>query len=400
MAYSLSKKSFISKGVLGVLILLILLGLLNLLLVPTQTPIESKQSGGADKKLSGWHQDATCQYEMIKVLKTFIKANHLNNNTEDNWELYIPCGYNDAEAEYERVTSSSKYDGQKIFIIKGCDNLSRKDTLWEHLTRRYGREAVKLMPQTYILYKDDDIQRLSENYSMDRVYIMKKNIQRQEGLKITKSKSELLGGAHDGFVVAQEMLQDPYVIDGRKTNCRCYLLVMCRDGVKTGYVFTNGFMYYTPMSFQKNSMEYDRVITAGLATPRRDNEFYKNHPLTLQQFQKHLERTGYKGDIFATIGILFENVLNATAGAICEGAVPGRTTFQLFGCDVAFNEHLSAQLMEINKGPDLTSKTTEEEELKDKLMQHIFYTVGMIKEPLADPKEAIKTEMRKIWSYE
>jgi hypothetical protein len=70
---------------------------------------------------------------------------------------------------------------------------------------------------------------------------------------MTKDRTELLNGNKKGFVVAQEMLQDPLLVDGRKTNCRIYLLVVCRNGKKSGYMYDNGYMYYTPKAFVKDS---------------------------------------------------------------------------------------------------------------------------------------------------
>jgi len=48
---------------------------------------------------------------------------------------------------------------------------------------------------------------------------MKKNIQRQGGLLPTKN---LLHHLTQGYVIAQKLLQDPYLISGRKINCRVY----------------------------------------------------------------------------------------------------------------------------------------------------------------------------------
>jgi len=331
-----------------------------------------------DKTLEGWHRDKSCNYEMIHVLKTFIKAHRIKNNVNNNWQLYIPCGYNNSEVEFSNIKSTDPE--QKIFIIKGCDNISRKDTLWSHLRTAYGvAEASKIMPNSYILYNQTDVDRLNRDFDLNKVYILKKNIQRQEGLKMSQDKQELLNGKEQGYVVAQEMLQDPFIIDGRKTNCRYYLLVVCQNGIKQGFVYTNGFMYYTPLPFKKNSMEIDRVITAGLATKRRDSKFYETHPLTLQQFQKYMNDNNHKVDIFQSVGKLLGKVLKSVEPYICTPShLDKQTTFQLFGCDIAFNNKLQPQLMEINKGPDLSSKTDEEVQVKNTLINLIFQEIGLI----------------------
>lgn len=331
----------------------------------------SHQTGGSH--LSGWHRNPQCKYQLIKVLQTFIKANKMNQNQTGNWSVYLPCGYNNAEKEFHEVKSTDK--DQKIFIIKGGDNLSRKDVLWKNLRKQYGRAAGDIMPESYLLHDEQDVQRLNREYDPRKVYILKKNIQRQQGLKMSKNRDELVTAGNSGYVIAQEMLQDPYLVDKRKTNCRVYLLVVCIDGNKKGYLYNNGFMYYTPQDFRVGSMEPDRVITAGLSTDRRDNEFYRTHPLTIQEFQNIV---GPDHDLFERAGKLLARVLTASSPNFCNtGHLKNRTTFQLFGCDIAYNNRLQPQLIEINKGPDLTSKTHAESALKDDMITSMFKVVGV-----------------------
>lgn len=355
------------SSVLRLMIILIIL----CAFMPTHT---NSQVGGMENGsgLKGWHRDKKCKYEMLKVLQTFTKANRLNQNTDDNWSVYLPCGYNAAEREFHTIKSSDPK--QKIFIIKGHDNLSRKDTLWNNLRRQYGDSASEIMPNTYQLFKPEDINRLNSDYSQRKVYILKKNIQRQQGLKMTKNRSELLNGNKQGYVVAQEMLQDPLLVDGRKTNCRIYLLVVCRNGKKSGYMYNNGYMYYTPKAFIKDSMEEDRVITAGLSTIRKDSDFYQNHPLTIRELQRSYPNV----DLFKATGELLAKVLKASSPTFCNtGHLRERTTFQLFGCDIAFNNRLIPQLIEINKGPDLSSKSAREADVKNDMIASMFKVVGI-----------------------
>lgn len=353
------------EAYLGVLLIVVIYCLL------WHSRTETLQIGGAD--VSGWHQDKNCKYQMLKVLNHFVEANELNQNTEDNWSIYLPCGYNRAEQELQAIQSSDPE--QKIFIIKGHDNLSRKDKLWESLQNTYGDRAQDIMPKTYQLRIADDFQRLMNDYTPGKVYILKKNIQRQQGLWMTTDKLELVQGRDRGYVIAQEMLQDPYLLDGRKTNCRIYLLIVCKAGKKTGYLYNNGYMYYTPKPFQINSTDKDRVITAGLSTERKDEEFYQTHPLTMQEWQANID---VDIDLFVSAGALLNRVLTATSPNFCTGGhLQDRTTFQLFGCDIAFNNRLIPQLIEINKGPDLSSKSDKETALKNDLITCMFKQVGV-----------------------
>ena len=49
---------------------------------------------------------------------------------------------------------------------------------------------------------------------------MKKNVQRQEGIRITKDFDQLLNGIKDEYIIVQELLQNPFLVNGRKINLR------------------------------------------------------------------------------------------------------------------------------------------------------------------------------------
>lgn len=335
-----------------------------------------------------WYSDNQCKFQMIEVLQNMIKVNNLNKGSEDNWSVYLPCGYNHSQQELEKLKPTSKE--QKIFIIKGCDNLSRKDNLWEHLEKKYGTAgAAEIMPRTYVLTSPDNINEFKAEYSPDKIYILKKNIQRQEGLKMTRDFNEIISGLRSGYVVVQEMLQNPYLIDGRKTNCRVYLLVVCKNGVKSGYIYTDGFMYYTPERFEPYSMDIKKVITTGYV----DREIYVKNPLTLRDFAAYLDKRGKDGkQIFIRTGKMLAKTLDAVSPSFCtKSNVSEQTTFQLFGCDIAFNDKFEAQLIEINKGPDLGGKDDRDKKLKQDMVNDIFTIIGVT------GKSANEQQFMKIW---
>jgi hypothetical protein len=52
--------------------------------------------------------------------------------------------------------------------------------------------------------------------------------------------------------------------------------------------------------------------------------------------------------------------------------------FQLYGADIAINEHLKPMIMEINKGPDLSAKDGRDKELKEAMCKDALKSVGLI----------------------
>ena len=53
-------------------------------------------------------------------------------------------------------------------------------------------------------------------------------------------------------------------------------------------------------------------------------------------------------------------------------------TFQLFGADVAINDKLWPQIMELNKGPDLGAKDEKDGTLKKKCTKDMLRIIGVV----------------------
>jgi len=309
----------------------------------------------------------------------------------DKWNLYIPCGYNNVENELEKIKISN--NKQIIFGIKGCDKIASKNNIWKLLIEKYGRtQAKKFMPDTYLTQDKNDMFNFRMNFHPTKLYIMKKNIQRQKGLKITNNLEEIIknSGCLSDYRIVQELLQDPFVLNGRKINLRIYLLIICSKGLVKSYIHNNGFMYYTPKKFIKKSMEKNVNITSGYV-PR---QVYKENPLTLEDFRHWLDKNGFSKDkLDHNIEILFKNIMNAVVKSLCKiKSLKNNTTFQLFGADVAPNKYLEVQLMEINKGPDMGAKDEKDQNIKIKVQEDMFDLLKVIK---GDGKNSFK----QVWEF-
>ena len=237
----------------------------------------------APKREVTWGIDPSCNYKMTQVYVDILNEYNIKHNNKD-WVLYFPCSYNNAYQEIDKV--QLKDPDQRVFIVTNTDEISSKSDLWKNILEKYGREeALKISPKTYILYNNNDLELFKKEYSPSKLYIMKKNIQRQEGIKITSDKDDVLNGYNDKYVVAQELLDDPYLVRGRKTNMRFYLLLVCKNNEVDAYVHNDGFMYYTKVPFKKNSSNFDTNVTTGYI----ERWIYKVNPLTHQDFRNYLD---------------------------------------------------------------------------------------------------------------
>ena len=341
-------------------------------------------------KPTAWNRNS-CPYLMNQTLEDQLNV-HGIGHSNDNWSLYFPCGYDDIENE---INAMPVVNDAKYFIINNCDEIVAKESLWKNAVKHYGLDIAKtLMPMGYVLYIKEDLERFKNDYSDKKIYIMKKNIQRQEGLKITKSKDEILNGYKNGYVLVQELLQNPYIISGRKTNMRFYVLVLCKDDEINVYVHKDGFMYYTKELFKKNSTDADVNITTGYI----DRKVYEENPLTHDDYRAYLDdpnRTNLldvekelRSQNLKISEVCFNRIYNtirqvfmAFVGKLKMGTKFNRnnTLFQLFGIDIAVDDALNSTFIECNKGPDLGAKDKRDSELKHGVMDDILTTIGSLK---------------------
>ncbi len=335
-----------------------------------------------------------CKYILTPNVREVLENNNISEIKDNtiNYKtiIHIPCTYDNPRTEINNMDINPKKNNY-IFILENPDDIVAKEYLWKYLLEYYGlEETLKLVPMTYVLENKDDVKLLENNYDKSKLFILKKNVQRQEGIKITNDINEILENKNE-YILAQELIQNPYLIKGRKINLRVYVLVVCiKDRYKV-FMYNDGFMYYTKELFKKNSINNDNNVTTGYV----DRWIYDVHPLTHGDFKKYLDtnknlnkyeiEVKSKGNkisnyIFNNIRNLVKNVFIAFYKKIGNGDILYNTTsFQLFGLDIAINDDLSAILMEVNKGPDVGSKDERDGKLKKGLLKDILKTINVIK---------------------
>jgi hypothetical protein len=272
----------------------------------------------------------------------------------------------------------TRYPSNVTYIngVCGTDLMASKSSLAYMLRKLPSGE--KSIPVTYILSLESDKALLKREFQKGTPYIMKKNVQRQEGYKLVSSLQEVddvLDG-DDAYVVIQKILQNPLLVGGRKVNMRIYMLVVCDAKSPTCqfYFYENGFMYYTRKQFQANTLDPDHIITTGYI----DRSVYIENPLTFDDLRKHI------GD--ARYTILFDNItslMGRVKDAFCDklselnDGIPGRK-FLVYGCDIAPDRDLNVTIMEINKGPDMSYKDARDREVKMNMVKDSFRIVGLL----------------------
>lgn len=373
------------------MIVLILLLIVTLIYCIYKTQYVENMINIQKIKTPKWNRNK-CIYTMGETLKNVLNDYKIVQNDQNDWQLYFPCTYDEIDKEIDMIQLNNKQN-TRIFVIQNADAITSKDDLWNNIVQYHGLEKAKtMMPTTYILYNDTDIQKVKKEFDPKKLYILKKNIQRQEGLKITDSLDDILNAKKENYVIAQELLQNPYTIGNRKINMRFYVLVMCNKGNVDIYVYNNGFMYYTKEPFKKHSKEFGPNITTGYI----DRWIYDINPLTHEDFKIYLDanrQLSYSEQtlkkygrlsqiVFNRIYDLLRNTFISTISKICTSKkLYESITFQLFGVDVAIDNNLWPMIMECNKGPDMGAKDERDKKVKYNCMKDILKIVGVIDEP-------------------
>ena len=322
-----------------------------------------------DKKLQGITNDIFKDFNLFK-------------NNED-WDVYIPCGYNNVENELQTIQIKNKIDPSKKFIfgINGCDSIVSKNKIWQSLVKCYGRpDARKLMPESFVLNEPKDMNAFKNYYNKNDIYILKKNVQRKEGLKLTSDLNTILTAKDESYRVVQKYLTNLYLINKRKVNLRIYLLIMIKNNKIYFYMSTVGKCIYTNKEYNDNKFDFESNITSY----HLDMNVYKKNPRTLDELYTFLNKdtNNENSSTILSEGIykLMKEVSYCLSTNIYQSAnIKNTTCFQLFGADVIFDTNLHPYLLEFNKGPDMTPRDDIDRKMKTQVQIDMFSKIGMLK---------------------
>ncbi len=319
--------------------------------------------------------------ELGFILKKISENLHWIKNNKD-WNLYIPCGYNYVEVELKNIKiPTNRKELKYIFGISGCDRFVSKNGLWSIINKYYNRnEAIKYLPESWLYENKKDIENFQNIYNPNDIYILKKNVQRKLGIKLTKNINDIMNADKENFRVIQKYIKDIYLINGYKTNLRIYLLIKQTIYSKEFYLYKEGKCIYTNKKYDDNDLSFESNITSY----HLDLDIYKKNPRSFQDLNIYLQKNNKDYNyLWSKIDNLMKKICKALSNVIF---LPNynlknlTTQFQLFGCDIIFTNDLQPLLLEINKGPDMNPKDDIDEYMKTKLQLDMFKKVGLLKD--------------------
>ncbi len=392
--------------------------LLAYYLYHSNRPEHFENKSSASTSISKYYKCAEKPVSPIleEIFKTY-GITHVGDHTKNrytsstkknmNWELYIPCGYNFVEHELPTIQLSDVPSQLYIFGINGCDKMVSKNNIWSTLKKHYGfDEASQIMPASYVLEDRDDMALFKRDYQKDHIYILKKNVQRKEGLKLTKDYDFITKtAASQEYKVVQTYMRNLYLINGRKVNLRVYLLIVLQGDQRRFYISTLGKCIYTNKKYNDNDFDFESNITSY----HLDMSVYKDHPRTFEELRTYIQLAwlaeGQQRSAATWAGSrqehdpqkdpnapsLFFVKMNQKLQKMCSALshefyqsenIRSRNaiSFQLFGVDVIMNDQLEPYILEVNKGPDMSGRDDVDKKMKYTVQAHMFEKVGLIKD--------------------
>ncbi len=378
-------------------ILIFVLGLLLLFFFQKRSKMEAFENQKsassyykcADKPISPILNEI---FQKYKISSSSTKNNQYTDPSNPQWELYIPCGYNYVEQELPQITLSNSPSQLYIFGINGCDKMVSKNNIWATLKKYYGfDQASQIMPSSYVLEDEADMKQFKRDYQSDTIYILKKNVQRKEGLKLTKDYEYITKkAAKEDYKVVQNYIRNLYLINGRKVNLRIYLLVVLRGDERKFYISDLGKCIYTNKKYNDNDLDFESNITSY----HLDMSVYKENPRTFEELRTYMSSRGDDPSLFF---VKIHQILQKMCMALSNDFYQSKNirernaiSFQLFGVDVIMNDKLEPYLLEVNKGPDMSARDEEDKKMKTIVQTHMLEKVGVIQDEVISSQNIFK----------
>lgn len=281
---------------------------------------------------------------IIFIIIVFII--YISNKNKSKIVHFKPTNYKYVESELENLDKLN-IKNKVINAIQGCDKLAGKDSLYFYFKKNFKNQYTKYLPITYYIHCNTDMKLFFKNFKNDNKYYLKKNIQNKKGILITKNLNEIKTKLNsDNFIIIQEEVKNPFLINGYKINLRMYLLIYFKNTKQNWYFFPEGKCLYTYYPYDKNNAK----LNYNLTNLNVNLEIYNKNPFFYSELKKKLTDIQLK-KLNTNLNNLFKKIENVYYKELEYTFNKQNTCFQLFGLDILITNKLDVFLLEINKGP-------------------------------------------------
>ena len=272
--------------------------------------------------------------------------------------------------------------------------ITRKDLLYSnyYIMRKKYPNDYNYMGETYKPSKESEIiKKKFYNYTPteDNLWLIKPvGSARGNGIKFLKSYSDITKGN-----IITRYISNPHLIDGRKYDCRIYLLV-------TGFRPLKAYIYYEglarrasdPYNINIKNLDNFFIHLTNVAVNKNNKNFKENDDedpekmsiWSLTILREQLEKEGKDfNKVFKKIHDIAIKSLISMYDIEIETEdktnynINSQNLFELYGMDILIDQNMKPWLLEINLSPSLASIGKYEERLKYRLFADIFNIIGL-----------------------
>ena len=292
---------------------------------------------------------------------------------------------------------------QRINRFPGMNQIAMKDSMTRNLTEMANKfpDEFDFFPKSWVLPQDREqvtaYHKMAENRSQ-QYYIVKPSDQScGTGIWLTNNISDLavrksLFYSKTNNCVIQEYIDDPFLIDGFKSDIRIYALVTSCDPLRV-YLYNDGivrlataqyqaptvknqgniFMHLTNYSVNKSSSKFDEGDAEGYSGNKRSlaqlfNHLRQTHQCDVNALKNRIQDIVLK-TIIAVEPHLFVNYRNVRPN---DHISNGSVCFQLLGLDIILDSNFKPWLLEVNGSPSFGTETELDQMIKGNLLQDTF----------------------------
>ena len=215
-----------------------------------------------------------------------------------------------------------------------------------NLLKKYS--AVNICPSSYSF--PEDYPRY-ESECKNKKMILKSNTQRQEGLFITTNIQSKKFIEEEKIIVAQEYIQDCIEYNNHRLAFRLWLIILCTKNYVSGYVGKDGLVYYNNNADPNISSFYGSY------------ELYdKGYPIVISDLDK-------QNIIMPLLINKLKDLMNVIKKENNINDNNDDVYIEMFGVDLHMTNDNKSYVLEINRGPGMTSYSEKDDKIRSKMLK-------------------------------
>jgi len=342
--------------------------------------------------------------EKSVLITNFEKRGWIQVDADDEWNFYW-AGIQTCRTLFSLDSGYRMNDRQIINHFPNHYELTRKDLLVKNI-KRYRKELERdgsemgtkiqgryiyldFIPVTFILPADYNMFVEEYRKAPSSTWIMKPCGKSQgAGIFLINKLSKLKRWSRESKApfnpsmvketyVISRYIDNPLLIGGKKFDMRLYVLVTTFRPLKA-YLFKHGFCRFCTVKYDTSVQELDNIFVhlTNVSVQRHGGDYNSLHggKLSVDNLRVYLESTRGR----AVTDRLFKNIIWLIVHSLKSVSyimANDKHCFECYGYDIIIDNNLKPWLIEVNASPSLTSTTSNDRILKNKLIDSILSVV-------------------------